>query len=307
MASSVDYYVLTQLLIDDIYLPSGEHHINQLGGGIYAVAGMRIWSNHVGFCCAPGPDYEGNYDSWFINNQIEISGGRRDKKCTHARLNYFPDGEREELLLPDCASHHESQPLISEIPANYKNCKGMYFFKDCEESFWNDLLPFLRSGSSVSCWEIFGASACQENRDFIGDVLHDIDLFSFNLTEGKRLTGKSDPVDIVKELFKLNAKNVILRMGAKGALVSSGKQIYLIPAAPTNVVDVTGGGNSSTGGLVTGFCQSDGDIVEAGLCAGISASYILQQYGVPPVIDSTLMADAHQKLNNLRSHVTQLV
>lgn len=44
-------------------------------------------------------------------------------------------------------------------------------------------------------------------------------------------------------------------MGAKGALVSSGKQIYLIPAAPTNVVDVTGGGNSSTGGLVTGFAS----------------------------------------------------
>lgn len=80
MGASVDYYVLTQLLIDDIHLPSGEQHKNQLGGGIYAAAGMRIWSEHVGFCCAPGPDFEGNYDHWFLNNQVEISGGRRTKK-----------------------------------------------------------------------------------------------------------------------------------------------------------------------------------------------------------------------------------
>lgn len=306
MGASVDYYVLTQLLIDDIHLPSGEQHKNQLGGGIYAAAGMRIWSEHVGFCCAPGPDFEGNYDHWFFDNQVEISGGRRTKNCTHAIINYFPDGEREEILLPGCATHHESQPLVSEIPFEYKNCKGMYFFKDCEEEFWNQLIPYLNQSSSVSCWEILGSAAVPQNRDFIGEALHHVDLFSFNLTEGKRLTGNNRPDEIVKALIKLNAKNVILRMGENGALVSSGNGIYHIPAAKTTVVDVTGGGNSSTGGFVTGFCQSDGDIVKAGLCAAISASYILQQYGVPPVITEDLMNDAEQKLFELRNIVTQI-
>lgn len=307
MIPYVDYYVLTQLLIDDIYLPSGEHRINQLGGGIYAVAGMRIWSDHVGFCCAPGPDYEGNYDTWFLQNNIAISGGRRNKNCTHGRLNYFPDGEREEILLPDCATYRESQPLVSEIPVEYKNCKGMYFFKDCEQAFWDELLPFLEHGSAVSCWEIFGSSATPENRNFIGDALHHIDLFSLNLTEARRLTGLSKPEEIMKSLFTLNAHNVILRMSDKGALVSSGKEIYHIPAAETTVVDVTGGGNSSTGGFVTGFCQSGGDIVEAGLYAGISASYILQQYGVPPLIDTHLMEQARNKLSVLRNNVKKLI
>lgn len=307
MAPSVDYYVLTQLLIDDIYLPSGEHRLNQLGGGIYAVAGMRIWSDRVGFCCSPGPDYEGNYDAWYLENNIEISGGRTEKNCTHGRLNYFPDGEREEILLPGCASYSESQPQVSEIPEAYKNCKGMYFFKDCEQPFWDELLPFLTHGSAVSCWEIFGSSAAPENRDFIGDALRHLDLFSLNLTEGKRLTGLSEPTEIMKAILDLNARNVILRMSDKGALVSSGNGIYHIPAVETNVVDVTGGGNSSTGGLVTGFCQSGGDMIEAGLCAGISASYILQQYGVPPHIDAPLMEQAKNKLAALRSSVTKLI
>lgn len=306
MQTTVDYYVLTQLLIDDISLPSGERKTNQLGGGIYAVAGMRIWNDKIGFCCAPGPDFENNYDTWFINNGIEISGGRRDKNCTHAAINYFPDGEREEILLPGCASHRESQPLVSEIPPEYQNCKGMYFYKDCEESFWDELLPFLLHSSSVKCWEIRGAAAIPEKRGFIGDALRHIELFSLNLTEGKRLTGLSQPKDIINDLFRLNARNVILRMGAKGALVSNGKDTFHIPAVPTNVVDVTGGGNSSTGGLVTGFCQSGGDIVEAGVCAAISASYILQQYGVPPQINQTLMDDAKSKILPLKSLVTSI-
>lgn len=306
MPNSVDYYVLTQLLIDDVYLPSGTCMLNQLGGGTYTVAGMRIWSDRVGFCCAPGPDYEGRYDDWFRKNNIPISGGRRKNPCTHARLNYFPDGEREEILLPGYATHQESQPLVSEIPSSYASCKGMYFFKDCEESFWEELLPFLDHGSAASCWEIFGSSACPKNRDFIGEALHHVDLFSLNLTEGRRLTGLHDPAEIARALSKLNAGNAILRMGANGALVLSGSRIYHIPAVKTDVVDVTGGGNSSTGGFVVGFCESGGDIVQAGLYAAVSASYILRQYGVPPLIHNELMQEARQKCHMLRPFVTQI-
>ena len=301
MSPSVDYYVLTQLLLDDIYLPSGESRRNQLGGGTYAVAGMRIWSDRVGFCCAPGCDYEGNYDKWFLDNHILISGGRREKKCTHANLNYFPDGEREEILLPGCATHRESQPLVSEIPPEYKHCRGMYFFKDCEQPFWDELLPFLEQGSVLSCWEIFGASACPENRDFIGDALHHIDLFSLNLTEGKRLTGLQEPLEIVRALRQLNARNFIFRMGANGAIVSSPRKMYHIPSVATHVADVTGGGNSSTGGFTVGFCETGGDILEAGLCAAVAASFIIEQYGVPSVVDEHLMEQARKRRDALRA------
>ena len=306
MNAPVDYYVLTQLLIDDVYFPNGEHKQNQLGGGTYAVAGMRIWSDRVGFCCAVGPDYPGQYDGWFRKHQIEVTGGRREKRCTRARLNYFPDGEREEILLPGYATHRETQPLVSEIPPAYARCKGMYFFKDCEPAFWDELLPFLQHGSALSCWEIFGASAAPENRDLIGDYLRHVDLFSLNLTEGKRLTGALQPEEVLRGLLALNAKNVILRMGAQGALVSSGTGIYHIPAAETQVVDVTGGGNSSTGGFTVGFCESGGDIVEAGLYGSVSASYILRQYGVPEDIGPELQRNAAKALDPLRRRVSRL-
>lgn len=289
-----DYYVLTQLIIDDVYLPDGTHRLNQLGGGTYTVAGMRIWSENVGFCCAVGPDYKENYDKWFIENGIHVVGAQRDRKCTHARINYFEDGEREELLIPGYGSHAYMMPQVSEIPGLYDSCKGMYLFKDCDPKYWDSAARYLRGHSAVSCWEIFGSTAVPENRDSIADCLSIVDLFSLNLTEGRSLTGETDAVAVLKALFGLGAKNVILRMGARGALVCQGNGVWHIPAVKTNVVDVTGGGNSSTGGFVIGFCESGGDIIRAGICAGVSASFIIQQYGVPERIDAALMKKAEE-------------
>ena len=299
MKPEVDYYVHTQMLIDDVTYPDGSHWENVLGGGTYAVAGMRIWSNYVGFCCAPGPDYTDRYDTWFNTNHVVISGGHRSKNTTHAHCIYFPNGEREEILLPGCATHHESQPLVSEIPENYKECKGMYFFKDCEPEFWNEMIPFLDHSSAVSCWEIYGAAASPDNRDFIGEALHHVDLFSLNRTEGYTLTGKQDPIEIIDELLNLNAKVILFRMSDKGAIVANSKEAYLITAVQTNVVDVTGGGNSSTGGFVTGYCENNGDLVKAGICAAVSASYIIRQRSVPSIIGKEMMQKASRMLQSL--------
>jgi len=292
----VDYYVLTQILIDDLYFPHEEPHKNVLGGGCYTVAGMRVWSDYVGICSGVGPDFAGNYDAWFLRNGIQVSGIPRSEKCTHSRLNYFSDGEREELLLPGYGSHALMQPKVSEIPSEYDPCKGMYLFKDCEESFWNDMSLYLRRHPNMlSVWEILGATAAPENREKIAACLDCVNLFSLNLTEGRRLSGEDNPAEILKFLFRMNAKTVILRMGAKGALVSDGKHSYHIPATPAKVVDVTGGGNSSTGGFLVGYAESGGDLVRAGVCASAAASFIIEQVGLPPVQDHSMRAEAEKR------------
>ena len=69
----IDYYVLTQILIDDLYFPGLEPRKDILGGGCYTVAGMRVWSDHVGICSGVGPDFAGNYDKWFQQNGIHVA------------------------------------------------------------------------------------------------------------------------------------------------------------------------------------------------------------------------------------------
>lgn len=299
-----EYFVLTQIIVDDVYFPWGDHKLNQLGGGTYTAAGLRFWSEHVGICSGLGPDFEPDYSQWFHENGIDVAAALREAKCVHAKINYFEDGEREELLLPGYGSHALMLPRFPEIPARYADCKGMYFYKDCDASYWTEALDYFSHFSGVACWELAANAADAKYHDAVADCLSSVELFSLNLSEAKRLTGAAEPMEVLKQLRQMHARGVILRMGAKGALVTKGDGVWHIPAVPANVVDVTGGGNSSTGGFLAGYCESGGDIVHAGLCAAVSASFIIQQYGVPLRIDSVLMQKAREKLNTVQA--TQL-
>jgi len=72
-----------------------------------------------------------------------------------------------------------------------------------------------------------------------------------------------------------------------GAYVASstrpGKWIdaYWSEKDPRKVVDVTGAGNAFLGGLAAGLSFSGGDVYEAALYATISASFVIEQKGLP--------------------------
>ena len=293
--NQTQYFTLTQMIIDDVYFPWGATKLNQLGGGTYTVAGTRVWSDQVGFCCLIGPDFEETYSKWFRDNQIDMATVLKEKNTCHAKIHYFEDGEREELLLPGCGSHYEMLSRFTDIPERYRTAKGMYFFKDVDEPYWEQAKNWLGSYSGISCWEIAGNAAVHECKDAIADRLSYVDLFSLNLTEGKRITGETEPLRVVDVLRQMHADNVILRMGAKGALAAKDGAVWEIPAAPANVVDVTGGGNSSTGGFLVGYCESEGDIAYAARCAAVSASFIIEQWGVPPLMDAAFRKQAEEE------------
>lgn len=295
----VDYFTLTQFISDDVYFPNGDSKVKQLGGGTYAVAGQRLWSDNVGFCCCLGADYEEKYSKWFVDNNIDMVGRRSERNCVHSTINYFEDGEREEINHKDCGSFSEMMVYFADIPESYKNSKGMYFYIDCNKEYWNEAVPWLKAYPGISCWEI-KADACEAKyANQIAEYLKYVDLFSLNISEAIRITGKQDELEIIKSLKDMHGDKLILRMGAKGALAVDGDNIYHVPAVQTNVVDVTGGGNSSTGGFLVGYCQSAGDIVYAGARAAVSASFIINQWGVPEKLDD-LKAPAIERLNTLK-------
>lgn len=242
-----------------------------------------------------GPDFEETYSKWFRDNQIDMATVLKEKNTCHAKIHYFEDGEREELLLPGCGSHYEMLSRFTDIPERYRTAKGN-FFKDVDEPYWEQAKNWLGSYSGISCWEIAGNAAVHECKDAIADRLSYVDLFSLNLTEGKRITGETEPLRVVDVLRQMHADNVILRMGAKGALAAKDGAVWEIPAAPANVVDVTGGGNSSTGGFLVGYCESEGDIAYAARCAAVSASFIIEQWGVPPLMDAAFRKQAEARL-----------
>ena len=70
-----------------------------------------------------------------------------------------------------------------------------------------------------------------------------------------------------------------------GSYVISNGQCCFIPSCRNiNVVDPTGGGNSSTGGAFIGFCKNL-SLERIGAMANVSAAICIEQFGVPPRID----------------------
>ena len=90
---------------------------------------------------------------------------------------------------------------------------------------------------------------------------------------------------------------VILRAAHVGCLVATKQERRHIPAYYDNpnqlIVDVTGAGNSFCGGVAAGLLKSNFDVFEAALYGTVSASYTIEQFGVPTLKGSN---DAGQEL-----------
>ncbi len=296
-----DYLVLTQIIIDDVYFPNRQPILNQLGGGTYTAAGMRYWSDRVGICSGLGEDFYEHYNSWFEKNGVAVIRAPREELCTHAKINYFPDGEREELLLPGCGSHDRMQAGFDEIPDDLHRLRGLYLFKDCDPGYWQAASRYLKAHPAQVVWEIAPQAADPWYRELYEFIMGHVDFLSLNLTEGRKLTGQQEPLRVLQALRDFHVERGILRMGANGALAFDRQACWHVAAAPATVVDVTGGGNSCTGGQLVGYCQSGGDLVHAAKCGSVSASFIIRQYGVPPVIDSNSMRLAREMLDTVKT------
>lgn len=105
------------------------------------------------------------------------------------------------------------------------------------------------------------------NRDELGDIF------------GVKISGRDDALPYARKLQEMGARNVLVSMGADGAvLLSEEGTIYSSDALKGVVVSTVGAGDSMVAGFIAGYLRSDGDYETAfkqGLCAGSASSFSL--------------------------------
>jgi 1-phosphofructokinase len=105
------------------------------------------------------------------------------------------------------------------------------------------------------------------NRDELGDIF------------GVKLQGREEVVPYARKLMEMGARNVLVSLGADGAvLLAENGLIYSSPALKGNVVSTVGAGDAMVAGFLAGYLSSDGDYLNAfkkGLCAGAASSFSL--------------------------------
>ncbi len=104
------------------------------------------------------------------------------------------------------------------------------------------------------------------------------DLFLPSMDDVVQLSGLHDPQAIVRWSHELGAKQVVLKMGSAGVLVSDGYVQQQIAPIAMQAVDATGAGDCFAGNILARLAQGD-DLVRAARYANAAAALSVQGFG----------------------------
>lgn len=302
----MEYIAITQFISDDIIYENGESYLDRMGGVVYALAGMRYWSRSIGVYCKAGDDFDAVYGRWIADNGIDTENVRRVSGMgPHTRCIYSGSEERQEVPVQGCRSIEEMMLSVDELPEQPEDCKGIYVFLDSDAEYFRELKRWNVRNSKI-LWEIHGKAAAYENRERVKECLKYVDILAINCVEGERLTRETLPEKIVTELLTMGAKCVFFHRGSDEAYAADKDGCTVVSVYPIQPVDVTGGGNSSSGGFLAGYCESGFDTATAGRCANVSASMVLEYAGVPDMIDAEAEREAARRAAELKTRIVKL-
>lgn len=301
----MEYIIAASLSTDRIHLKDGRQIVNLPGGaGIYALAGLRLWSNQVVAVSGIGPEYHKRHQHWYEDNNIKTQGlVVRSAVTPITTINYQREDDRTDSPDMGLADFRLLDPTPEEI-SRYcgTDTKGIYFFKHLDEEFLQAMTALREKTGCRLMWELSEDSAVPENRTKIESFLSTVDSFSINKKEAMALY-QTDSIEHICELLKEYPGVTYFRQGSAGAyVVSPGQAVFIPSVGNLDVVDTTGAGNGSTAGFFYGLCEGF-ELRHCGCFGAVSAAAIIRQYGPPPVFTKALKRTANEWYKNLQKEV----
>jgi sugar/nucleoside kinase (ribokinase family) len=281
---TVDYVTFSNLIIDDIVFPDGRKSMNVLGGaGTHALVGMRVWNGRLGYAASVGKDFDPIHRHALQQFGADITGliVPEGYKTARAWQVFDANDLRVETFQTELDEFLRCHVQEEDLPRNYRQAQGFHLIWGSLTKLGTLIHSLRRTNPTITLVVEPTPQQVEEPAENFQAVLPYMTLFSPNIDEATAVTGSTIPEEMADIFLAWGAPLVSIRMGAKGSLVKmqSGEQWHL-PSVPTDIVDVTGAGNSYCGGFLTGL--GDGlSPFEASLRAAVSASFALEQFGLP--------------------------
>ena len=287
-----NYITFSNIIIDDIVLWHGQTLMGTLGGaGTHALVGMRTWSDSLGFAAVVGEDFAPEQRNQLAKIGVDLNGVRaNDAGVPTARAWQIleEDDRRIEIFRTDIDDFFRYTPSYETMPAAYRQARGVHLMWGATFDAIVDLLDRWQVGNPATkfVWEP-ALEYLNGPKEAFAPLLRRLALFSPDSEQAERMTGQSDPVAMAKELLEWGAPIVAVRMGAKGSIVATADgDCWQIPAVPpAEIVDVTGAGNAYCGGFIVGLGEGL-SVLDSALRGAVSASFALEQFGVPDFDDA---------------------
>lgn len=128
------------------------------------------------------------------------------------------------------------------------------------------------SNLRLSLWPLDRAQACIRHAASLCDV------FLPSLEDMTALTGLTQAQDIIGWCHAQGAAQVVLKLGADGALASDGQAQRMVPGHSVSAVDATGAGDCFAGNLLARLSAGD-SLWDATAYANAAAALSVQGYG----------------------------
>ncbi|KAI6105531.1 Ribokinase-like protein [Pisolithus sp. B1] len=305
MADAPHFVTLGMFIIDEFSFadqdgkPTGKTLPSQIGGGgTYAAIGARIWlpSHKVGMIVDRGNDFPQHIQDKLLSYGANMwhFRNRDDRGTTRALNSYRGDSRWFQYLTPrvrltprDLHGAGFAWPKALHLVCS--PTRALEIISEVDEIHgWEPTMIF----------EPIPDRCVPEELPSLVKALPFISVLSPNAEEALSLLTMStsatvESVEAAAVRFldigvgSSGQGCVIIRSGALGAYVATkangGRWVdaFWTPHDSGKIIDVTGAGNSFLGGLVAGLLLAGGDFYEAAFYAAVSASFVIEQSGLP--------------------------
>ncbi len=228
---------------ESVYCEKFETHVG--GKGLNQALTLKKAGADVRIAGKVGPD--GSYlTDYLAENGLDIS--LIDKSGTisgHTIIEVDTNGQNQMILFGG-ANREINKEYCDRILENASDCD--FILTQYETSCVEYLL---RKAHEKGLKTVFNPSPfVDELKTF---PLEYVDCLILNEYEGKSLSERTEPQEIVRILQAHNHGIVVLTLGEKGAVFYDGKELVTAPAFKADAVDTTGAGDTFTGYFLNAF------------------------------------------------------
>ena len=291
----MDYIVAGITITNDVVFADGTKSDCHLGGAIFALDGVRLFTDNVLYVSNVGPDFEKYYGQWMDDNNLKRDGLSDVLEHTHYNIvKYYPDGQYYEYSIygEEFSKRNREKTDITgeQILAVCKGAKAMYL--DCHES--EPVMAHLGDIRATGCkimWEPPSNMLIKpELRQKAWEIIDQVDMYTMNKPESFALFGVETEEEVLEKLLAYG-KPCFYRVGSKGSyMVADGKYAFAPSIDVGEFVDQTGCGNCSTAASMYAWFEGNDHLMTC-IMSNLAAAYNLLQYG--PYPKTTAETSAH--------------
>ncbi len=278
MIQNVDVAVIGHFSIDIIQLPSRPKPFTVLGGAAaYTSFAAKRLDATTSVISKVGSNFPEAYLWWLRQEGIDLSSVDKlpDEPTTSFELDYNSDLSERTLKLKS-----KGTPIkVADLPKDMQ-AKSIHI-APIDNEVPIEVVEKLKHRAGVVCLDPQGflrsfdeGGNVAENGSIDKRLLGLIKIFKSSEKEICTLTGQSELKPAIKDIHDFGVENVIVTMGAKGALLSVEGAQYNIEAFPSQVfVDPTGAGDVFIGGFLTEYVRQKESLWCA--CVGSAAASVV--------------------------------